>query len=396
MDSMRRQLDSRLVETVRARALEQGGALTGADVADAVRASGLVVGSGSASEVIRLLQEELTGLGPLQGYADTPGVTDVLVDEAGWVWTDGVDGLRRREDRFDAPDDVVRLATRLFTSCGRRLDDAAPYGDVVVDTYRIHAVLPPIAAAPLLSVRVRRGTSARLSDLLTDDGGWAPVLRGLVATRGNVLISGGTGSGKTTLLSALLAEAGPGERLVICEDSRELAPEHPHVVGLQTRTGNVEGAGVVALSDLVRESLRMRPDRLIVGECRGAEVREFLSAMNTGHDGAGGTLHASSAEAVPARLVAMGALAGLTPEATTVQAASAVDYVLHMRTGTRRGPAQLATLELDDGPGLPRLRVRALAVDEGGRLTVQPGAEAAIDRLRQAAQPHQPAQRGPA
>ncbi|WP_231366253.1 CpaF family protein [Zhihengliuella flava] len=391
---MKRPLDTRILELVRTRALEQGGVLTGADVADAVRASGLVVGSGSASEVIRLLQEELTGLGPLQVHADSVAVTDVLVDEAGWVWTDGADGLTRQPDQL-SPEDVIRLATRLFTSCGQRLDEAAPYGDVVVDHYRIHAVLPPIAAAPLLSIRVRRTTSARLDELVGDHDGWSAVLRALVTSRANFLISGGTGSGKTTLLSALLAEVGPAERLVICEDARELAPAHPHVIGMQTRPGNVEGAGSVGLSELVAESLRMRPDRLIVGECRGAEVRDFLAAMNTGHDGAGGTIHASGAEAVPARLLAMGALAGMSPESTAVQAASAIDYIVHLRAGAPRGPAQLAALDLDDTAGQARLRIRPLAVDEDGTLANVPGAEAALDALL-GASAATPARRTPA
>jgi pilus assembly protein CpaF len=170
-------------------------------------------------------------------------------------------------------------------------------------------------------------------------------LRAIVAARLNFLVSGGTGSGKTTLLGAMLSAADPAERLLLVEDAQELAPEHPHVVGIQCRTGNIEGAGQVTLTDLVRQALRMRPDRLVVGECRGAEVREFLGAMNTGHDGAGGTIHASSAGAVPARLAAMGALAGMGPEAVALQAASALDLVVHMaRPGGRRMPVEIGRL----------------------------------------------------
>ncbi|GAA3703435.1 hypothetical protein GCM10022377_16340 [Zhihengliuella alba] len=374
-----RYLDERLLEEVRSRALTQAGRITGADVADAVRASGLVVGSGSTARVVRVLQEELTGLGPLQRYAELVGVTDVLVDGEGAVWVDGAEGLRRADYRFPDAESVRRLAVRLVAAGGRRLDEAEPCGDVVLGPYRVHAVLPPVATGgPVVSVRVRASASVHLEGLLGTDSPWLPVLRSIVAARTNFLISGGTGSGKTTLLSAMLAAAPESERLIVVEDSHELAPDHPHVVNLQCRAGNVEGAGAVALDELVRQSLRMRPDRLIVGECRGAELRDFLAAMNTGHDGAGGTLHASSTDAVPARLTAMGALAGLGPEATALQAASAVDFVVHMRRpraagarapsappGANRPPGAVP------GSGTPRRGPEALAAVElrGGALT---------------------------
>ncbi|MEE1621351.1 TadA family conjugal transfer-associated ATPase [Zafaria sp. J156] len=342
-------VDERVVEHVRERALATGTSLSGADLAGAVRASGLVVGSGSAARVVRMLQEDLQGLGPLQEFAEQPGTTDVLVDGAGRVWTDSADGLAETGFVFASPEDVRRLAVRLVASGGRRLDDAQPFADVVAGRYRIHAVLPPVATeGPLLSVRVKRAAAARLVDILPGGAGdpWLAPLRAVVTARLNFLISGGTGTGKTTLLAAMLAEAGPDERLLIVEDSRELSPDHPHVVGLQCRSGNIEGSGGVGLPELVRQALRMRPDRLIVGECRGAEVGDFLAAMNTGHDGAGGTLHASAAAAVPARLAAMGALAGLSPAAVAVQAGSAIDLVVHMeRSGGRRRPVGIGLLE---------------------------------------------------
>ncbi|GHD02913.1 pilus assembly protein CpaF [Zhihengliuella salsuginis] len=363
-------MDERLLETVRLRAIEQGGRISGADVAEAVRASGLVVGSGTATHVIRMLQEELTGLGPLQSLADAPGVSDVLVDGTGAVWVEAEGRLTRAGYTFASTEDVRRLAVRLLGSGGQRLDDAEPFGDVVVGDYRVHAVLPPVAAAgPLLSIRVRHRRRLELEEILGAGSPWNEVLRAVVASRRNFLISGGTGSGKTTLLGAMLGQAGASERLIVCEDARELEPDHPHVVSLQCRTGNVEGAGGIGLDDLVRQSLRMRPDRLIVGECRGAEIRDFLAAMNTGHDGAGGTLHASSCEAVPARLAAMGALAGMTADATALQAAGALDYVVQMRRPGhgpgQRGPATLAVLELvrsADGHGMA---ARPLAHDDG-------------------------------
>ncbi|WP_309080994.1 TadA family conjugal transfer-associated ATPase [Zhihengliuella sp.] len=384
-----RHLDERLLEEVRTRALAQSGRITGADVAEAVRASGLVVGSGSTARVVRILQEELTGLGPLQRYAERPGVTDVLVDGDGAVWLDGPEGLDRAEYRFPDAEAVRRLAVRLVAAGGRRLDEAEPCGDVVVGPYRVHAVLPPVATGgPVISVRVRAPNTVHLEGLLGRDSPWLPLLRSIVSARTNFLVSGGTGSGKTTLLSAMLAAAPHGERLIIVEDSHELAPDHPHVVNLQCRAGNVEGAGAVTLDELVRQSLRMRPDRLVVGECRGAELRDFLAAMNTGHDGAGGTLHASSPGAVPARLVAMGALAGLGPEATALQAASAVDFVVHMRRprSTERpaatgGPAADRAAAGRTTPAASRRGPEALAAIElqGGALTAVPLARTGAD-----------------
>ena len=163
------------------------------------------------------------------------------------------------------------------------------------------------------------------------------VLRQLVRSRANLLVSGGTGTGKTTLLGALLQEADAGERLLLVEDTSELRLEHPHTVSLQARPANAEGQGEVGLAELIRQALRMRPSRLVVGECRGAEVMDMLTAMNTGHSGSGTTVHANSAGSVPARLYAMGALAGVSSQAVALQAATALDYIVHLeREGKRR------------------------------------------------------------
>jgi pilus assembly protein CpaF len=158
-------------------------------------------------------------------------------------------------------------------------------------------------------------------------------LRGLVLARRSFVVAGGTGCGKTTLLAALMAEVPPAERIVVVEDVRELSIDHPHVVRLQGRAPNVEGRGGVTLVDLVRQALRMRPDRLVVGEVRGPEVREMLAALNTGHEGGCGTLHANAPADVPARFEALGALAGLGPEAVRAQLASAVEVVVHVESG---------------------------------------------------------------
>jgi len=190
------------------------------------------------------------------------------------------------------------------------------------------------------------------------------VLRALVAGRANLLVTGGTGTGKTTLLAALLSLVPPGERVLVVEEARELAPRHRHLVSLAARRPNVEGVGEVTLTELVRGALRMRPDRIVVGECRGAEVRELLLALNTGHDGGMATVHANAVEHVPARLEALAALAGMPRDAVAAQAAAALDVVLHLRR--RAGRRHLAEIGLvgrgEDG----RLEVRRAATWEPG------------------------------
>lgn len=200
----------------------------------------------------------------------------------------------------------------------------------------------------MISVRISRGSAATLDELARQwDAAevWLPVIRGIVEARLNCLISGATGSGKTSLLGSMLAECPRQERIIIVEDTTELRPDHPHVLHLQQRRGNVEGAGELGMGQLVRETLRMRPDRLIVGECRGGELKEFLTAMNTGHQGAVGTIHANAPHAVPARLVAMGALAELPPESVALQAGAALDAVIHMeRRRGRRMPVAISLI----------------------------------------------------
>ncbi|MET0434879.1 MAG: TadA family conjugal transfer-associated ATPase, partial [Cellulomonas sp.] len=279
-----------------------------------------------------------------------------------------------------------RLAQRLAAACGRRLDDGQPYADArLPDGTRLHAVLPPVAdGCALLSLRVLRHRAFTLDDLVRDGTvprGLGAVLRGLVASRSNLLVSGATGTGKTTLLSTLLSLADPGERIVLVEEAGELAPRHPHVVRLLARRPNVEGSGGVDLGDLVRESLRMRPDRVVLGECRGAEVRDVLSALNTGHDGGCTTVHANAAADVPARLEALGALAGLTREALAAQAASAVHAVLHLRRDRgRRRLAEIATVGRDPGSGTLVVRT-ALAAGSEGEVAAGPGWAGLAGRL---------------
>ncbi|WP_394160933.1 TadA family conjugal transfer-associated ATPase [Galactobacter valiniphilus] len=341
-----------LLEAVRERLGLGGGGADPGRVLEAVAELAPIRGSEQLSSVSAWVGDRLTGLGPLQGLAEGPGVTDVLVLASGEVWVEDGDGLHRSALRLEDEEERRRLAMRLVALGGRRIDDARPYGDVVVGGFRVHAVLPPVSAAgTVLSVRVLGRSTASLDGLFPEPGDpWPGWLAHAVRSRLNLLISGGTGAGKTTLLSALLAACSAEDRIVIAEDAGELAPAHPHVVALQSRASNAEGRGEVSLAELIRQALRMRPDRLVVGECRGEEVRELLMALNTGHHGAAGTVHANSAADVPARLLALGALAGWNERATALQAAAALDAVVHLardESGRRRPVAMVRLLAVD-------------------------------------------------
>jgi pilus assembly protein CpaF len=289
----------------------------------------------TAARLAQRSVDELPGAGPLTPLLVDPAVSDVLVNGVE-VWADRGAGLARADVTFASPQHVRRLAQRLASACGRRLDDASPYVDArLPDGTRLHAVLPPVATnGPYLCLRTFRRRAFSLDDLV-DVGTLSmtgrDVLRCIVAARLSFLVTGGTGTGKTTLLASLLGEVPPHERIVVVEDAAELRPNHAHVVGLQGRTANVEGSGAVGLRELLRQALRMRPDRLVVGECRGAEVVDLLGALNTGHEGGAGTLHANTAADVPARLEALALLSGVPRVAVHAQIAAALHVVVHMR-----------------------------------------------------------------
>ena len=301
------------------------------------------------------VRTELAGAGitivPLLEELET---TDVLVNGAGQVWVDRGRGLEKvpvADRQLQSEAGVRALAVRLAASCGQRLDDASPIVDgTFTSGIRLHAVLPPIAAeGTLISLRKHRQQRLELGDLLANNSihpQLEKLLRQLVVQRANVIISGATGAGKTTFLNAMLSLVPAEERILIIEEAAELRPVHPHVVHLQVRHANVQGAGAISMSSLVRAAMRMRPDRLVLGECRGAEVRDVLGALNTGHEGGWATIHANSALDVPARLVALGALADMQEATVAAQAAAALDAVIHIRReGAQRYISQIAVLE---------------------------------------------------
>lgn len=311
-------------------------------IEEVARTEAVRLGSAGALRRSGQLRADLMGLGTLEPLVEDEAVTDVLVNGDGSVWVDRGSGVVAAGVQLDGPEAVRRLATRLSAVAGRRLDDAQPWVDGLLPRgIRLHAVLPPLVAGGAhLSLRIPRHRGGGLDALVAlgmASADQAARLREIVHGRQAYVVTGGTGTGKTTLLAALLAEVPAAERLVVVEDVGEIDVGHPHVVRLQARSANTEGAGEVTMVDLVRQALRMRPDRLVVGEVRGAEVRDLLLALNTGHEGGCGTLHANRAEDVPSRLEALGALAGMSRDAVRAQVASALEVVVHLRrVGGRR------------------------------------------------------------
>jgi pilus assembly protein CpaF len=375
-----------LVDEVRDRLAREPGPLTPHRVAEALRASGKPVGDATVLEVHETLRRDVVGAGPLEPLLRLDGVTDVLVNGPDQVFVDRGGGLEQTGITFPHDDAVRRLAQRLAAAGGRRLDDATPHVDVrLADGTRFHAVLAPLARpGTVLSLRIPRGRVLTLDELVgagtvTQHG--ARLLRTLVSRRLAFLVSGGTGSGKTTLLNSLLSLVPADQRLVLVEDASELRPDHPHVVGLEARPANVEGAGEVGLRLLVRQALRMRPDRLVVGEVRGAEVVELLAALNTGHEGGCGTIHANSARDVPARVEALALAAGLGRDAAHSQFLAGVDAVLHLgRNHDGRRVLREVAVPVRRTDGTAEVRT-AISFPGDGASVTGPGEADLVERL---------------
>ena len=375
-----------VVARVEARLLaEAGSSLSGLAVdriADVVREDAPLLAPGGAHEVVAAVRASLEGMGPLEPLLADPSVTDVLVNGGGAVWIERL-GRLDRTDLHLLPGDVERLIERIVAPLGLRADRAAPLVDArLPDGSRVHAVLPPLAVdGPCLTIRRFGARTLDLSHFC--DGALAAALTAAVRSHANIVISGGTGAGKTTLLNAFAAAIPAGERVITIEDAAELRLPQPHVVRLESRPPNAEGAGGVTTRELVRNALRMRPDRIVVGECRGGEALDMLQAMNTGHEGSLTTCHANSPLDALRRLETMASMAdvGLPFEAVRDQVAAAVDLVVQVVRRPNGNRRISAVGEVVESPGPGGSRIRALTAAGSGSGWA-PGSEPERLRLR--------------
>jgi pilus assembly protein CpaF len=297
-------------------------------------------------QIIVEVQHETFGLGPIEPLMQDPSVSDVLVNGPKDVYIERRGKLERTKVIFRDDAHLLQVIDRIVSAVGRRIDESSPMVDArLADGSRVNAIIPPLALdGPVLSIRRFAADPYKMSDLIefaTLTPALAEFVRAAVQARLNVLVSGGTGAGKTTLLNVLSNAIPSSERIVTIEDSAELQLQQDHVVRLETRPPNIEGAGAVTQRDLVRNALRMRPDRIVVGEVRGPEVLDMLQAMNTGHDGSLSTVHANSARDALSRLETMVLMSGMTLPLRAMRdyIASALDMVIHvgrLSDGTRK------------------------------------------------------------
>ena len=298
------------------------------------------------AHIIQQIGDNILGLGPLEPFVRDPEITEIMVNGPLAVYIERGGKIHKTEAEFKSEEDLRRTIDKIVARVGRRVDDSSPYVDArLADGSRVNAIIPPLAVkGSALTVRKFSADPFTAKDLV-DFGTLTPqlvqFLEACVRGRLNILVSGGTGAGKTTMLNVLSAFLPEDERIITIEDSAELRLQQPHVVSLEFRPPNIEGEGEVTIRDLVRNALRMRPDRIVVGEVRGGETLDMLQAMNTGHDGSISTIHANSPRDVLSRLETLALMAGmdLTVRALREQVAAAIDVVVHvarLQDGVRR------------------------------------------------------------
>ena len=324
---------------------------------------------------------EVYGLGPIEPLLRDPDISDILVNTARQVYVERLGKLEPTPVIFRDDQHLLQIIDRIVSKVGRRIDESSPMVDArLPDGSRVNAIIPPLALdGPLLSIRRFGRSPLTVEDLLrlgTLTPEMVSVLRAMVRSRLNVLISGGTGSGKTTLLNCLSSFIPDQERIVTIEDSAELQLQQPHVCRLETRPANIEGRGEITQRDLVKNSLRMRPDRIVVGEVRGSESLDMLQAMNTGHDGSISTVHANSARDAIGRLEMMMQMSGFTlpTRAMRQQISSALDLIVHtarLSDGTRKTTSivEVAGMEGDTIMLQELFSYQREGVDEHGNIT---------------------------
>jgi pilus assembly protein CpaF len=345
-----------------------------------VQESALPLSRAERERMVQELVDELIGLGPLEPLLRDPTISDLLVNTYSTVYVERGGCLELTAVRFRDNDHLLQIINRIVARVGRRVDESSPMVDArLSDGSRVNAIIPPLAIdGPCLSIRRFGAAPLKLRDLV--EKGSAPrealaLLGAAVRAKLNVLISGGTGSGKTTLLNALSAFIPDGERVVTIEDSAELKLQQRHVVRLETRPPNIEGAGEIVARDLVRNCLRMRPDRIVIGEVRGGEVLDMLQAMNTGHEGSMTTVHANTPRDALSRLEAMVGMSGVPMADGAVR--QTIARALHMMVQLNRGSdgkrrlTSLAEITGTEGPTITLqeiFRFEQQSVDEKGRV----------------------------
>ncbi|MEX1233891.1 MAG: ATPase, T2SS/T4P/T4SS family [Roseovarius sp.] len=352
-------------------------------VSDILAAKRAVLSSREQAELTEEICNDVLGYGPLEPLLARDDISDIMVNGTNLIYIEVGGRVEQTNIRFRDNEQLLNICQRIVSQVGRRLDESSPICDArLPDGSRVNVIAPPLAIdGPSLTIRRFKKDKLTLDQLvgfgsITPEG--AEILKIIGRVRCNVLISGGTGSGKTTLLNCLTKYVGSEERIVTCEDSAELQLQQPHVVRLETRPPNVEGTGEVTMRDLVKNCLRMRPERIIVGEVRGPEAFDLLQAMNTGHDGSMGTLHANTPREALSRLGAMITMGGYDLPSQTIQemAVSSIDVIIQavrLRDGSRRITHITEVLGMEgDVPILQDIFVfKMLGEDENGRILGQ-------------------------
>jgi pilus assembly protein CpaF len=349
-------LRARLADEIRASLIEERRSGPGDETVEeairrAVRSRAEMLSEEAREDLIERIVREASGLGPLEVLLDDPSVEEVMVNGPGAVYVERAGRIERSSVRFEDEEQLRNTIERILAPLGRRVDELSPMADArLADGSRVNVVIPPLAVdGPAVSIRRFPGDRPGVGDLVemgTLTRAQATELADRVAARQSILISGGTGSGKTTLLNALSGFIEPTERIVTIEDAAELCLAQPHVVRLESRPPSIEGRGEVTIRDLLKNALRMRPDRILIGEVRGPEALDLLTALNTGHDGALSTVHASSARDALARIEVLALMAdvGLPLDVIGRQLRRGIDAVVHIaRTGD--GTRQVTAIE---------------------------------------------------